>query len=148
MLISGDSCCKEPPLFLHPIGLLAIHLELSSVTLGVITLSLSSFSVSVFFLSGMKPIVRNPERRPLSLTESRKLSRHFFILFFLFFFFWLRWVFVAARGLQELRRAGATLFCGAWASHCGGFSCCRARALGARASVVVALGLSSCGAQA
>ena len=29
----------------------------------------------------------------------------------------------------------------AQASHCGGFSCCRARALGVRASVVVAHGL-------
>ena len=27
-------------------------------------------------------------------------------------------------------RAGATLSCGARASHCGGFSCCGARALG------------------
>ena len=43
---------------------------------------------------------------------------------------------------------GATLRCGAWASHCGGFSCCGARALGVRASVVVACGLSSCGTQA
>ena len=40
------------------------------------------------------------------------------------------------------------LRCGARASHCGGFSCCRARALGAWASVVVALGLSSCGLRA
>ena len=30
----------------------------------------------------------------------------------------------------------------------GGFSCCRARALGTRASVVVAHGLSSCGSRA
>ena len=44
--------------------------------------------------------------------------------------------------------AGATLHCGAWASHCGGFSCCGAWALGARASVVVACGLSSCGSGA
>ena len=51
-------------------------------------------------------------------------------------------------GFLFLRRARATLRCGAWASHCGGFSCCRAQALGARASVVVACGLSSCGAQA
>ena len=29
----------------------------------------------------------------------------------------------------------------AQASHCGGFSCCRARALGTRASVIVACGL-------
>ena len=41
-----------------------------------------------------------------------------------------------------LRRAGAILRCGVWASHCGGFSCCGARAVGARASVVVAHGLS------
>ena len=34
------------------------------------------------------------------------------------------------------------------ASHCGGFSRCGAQALGTRASVVVAHGLSSCGAQA
>ena len=47
-------------------------------------------------------------------------------------------------GFLQLRRAGATLGCGAWASHCGGFSC-GLLALGARASVVVACGLSSCG---
>ena len=32
-----------------------------------------------------------------------------------------------------LRQAWATLCCGAQASHCGGFSCCRAWARGARA---------------
>ena len=41
-----------------------------------------------------------------------------------------------------------TLRCGAWASHHGGFSCCKVQALGAWASVVVAHGLSSCGSQA
>ena len=41
-------------------------------------------------------------------------------------------------GFLYLWRAGATLHCGAQASHCGGFSCCRARALGTRASLVVA----------
>ena len=41
-------------------------------------------------------------------------------------------------------QARATLHCGAWASHCGGFSCCGAQALGAWATVVVARGLSSC----
>ena len=40
------------------------------------------------------------------------------------------------------------LCCGVWASYCGGFSCCRAQALGMWASVVVARGLSSCGSQA
>ena len=48
-------------------------------------------------------------------------------------------------GLLQLRRAGATLRCGAQASHCGGLSCCRAWVPGAQASVVVAHGLSSCG---
>ena len=43
---------------------------------------------------------------------------------------------------------GATLRCGAQASHCGGFSCCRAWTLGTRTSVVVARGLSSCGSWA
>ena len=51
-------------------------------------------------------------------------------------------------GFLQLRRVGATLRCGARASHCGGFSCCRAQAPGARASVVVACGLSSCGLRA
>ena len=44
--------------------------------------------------------------------------------------------------------AASRLHWGARVSHCGGFSCCGARALGARASVVVACGLSSCGSQA
>ena len=35
----------------------------------------------------------------------------------------------------------ATLRCGAWVSHCSGFSCCGAQALGTRASVVVSHGL-------
>ena len=43
-------------------------------------------------------------------------------------------------GLSLVAVMGATLLCGARASHCGGFSCCGAGALGARASVVVAHG--------
>ena len=34
---------------------------------------------------------------------------------------------------------------GLWASHRGGFSCCRTQALGVQASVVAARGLRSCG---
>ncbi|XP_054941306.1 PHD finger-like domain-containing protein 5A isoform X1 [Physeter macrocephalus] len=49
---------------------------------------------------------------------------------------------------KDLRPAGATLRCSRWGFHCGGFSCCRARAVGVRASVVVARGLSSCGSRA
>ena len=38
--------------------------------------------------------------------------------------------------------------CGVLSSHWGGFSCCRAQALGARVSVVAVRGLSSCDFQA
>ena len=44
--------------------------------------------------------------------------------------------------------SGGYSSCGAWASRCGGLSCCGAQALGAWASVVVARRLSSCGSQA
>ena len=44
--------------------------------------------------------------------------------------------------------AALGLPCGARASHCGGFSCCGARALGTWASAVAARGLSSCGMRA
>ena len=51
-------------------------------------------------------------------------------------------------GFLQLRRVGATFRCGARASHCSGFSCCGARALGTWASVVVARRLGSCGSWA
>ena len=47
-------------------------------------------------------------------------------------------------GFLQLRRAGATLRCGARPSHCSGFSYRGAWALGVWASAVVACGLSSC----
>ena len=49
--------------------------------------------------------------------------------------------------LQLQRVGGATLRCSARASHCGGFSCCGAWAVGMRASVVVAYELSNCGSR-
>ena len=69
-------------------------------------------------------------------------------IYFYFIYFWLRWVVFAVREISQVavsggyssllcagfslvaERAGATLRCGMRASHCGGFSCCRARALG------------------
>ena len=53
----------------------------------------------------------------------------------LFFFGCIGWSSLLRAGFLQLRRVGATLPCGAGASHCGGFSCCGARALGVRASV-------------
>ena len=65
------------------------------------------------------------------------------------------YLFLAALGLRCCvrafllsRQAGVTLRCGVRASHCCDFSCCGAWALGARASVVVARGLSICGLRA
>ena len=43
-------------------------------------------------------------------------------------------------GFLSLWQVAATLHCSARASHCSGFSCYRAQALGVRASVVVAHG--------
>ena len=58
------------------------------------------------------------------------------------------YLFLAVLGLHCCARAfsscgewEATLLCGAQASHCSGFSCCIAWAVGTRASVVVARGL-------
>ena len=61
------------------------------------------------------------------------------------FIYWLRWVLVAVLRLSLVAASGGYSLLGAWASHCSGFSCCGARALGARASVVVAHGLWSAG---
>ena len=62
------------------------------------------------------------------------------------------YLFLAVLGLCCCTRAfsscGERVHCGARASHCGGFSCCGAWALGAWASVVVARKISSCGLQA
>ena len=66
----------------------------------------------------------------------------FFNINLFIYYFWLRWVFIAVRGLSlVVARRGYS--CSVRASHCGGFSCCGARALGVRASVVVARRLYS-----
>ena len=59
------------------------------------------------------------------------------------FFFFFKYLFIFGCTGSFLLHIGFLLFsCRAWASHCGGFSCCRAWALGP-GSVVVACGLSS-----
>ena len=49
------------------------------------------------------------------------------LLFCLFIYFWLHWVFIALRGLSLVAVSGGSSLV---ASHCGGFSCCRAWGLG------------------
>ena len=58
-----------------------------------------------------------------------------FIIIIIIFYFWLRWVFVAAHRLSLVAESGV------YSSHCSSFSFWGARALGVRASVVVARGL-------
>ena len=66
-----------------------------------------------------------------------------------FFFLIIYFVFCCARSsllcaaFLQFRGLGAILCCGAWASHCSGFSCSRAQFYGAQASVVASHGLSS-----
>ena len=64
-------------------------------------------------------------------------------------YFWLHWVFVAARGLSLVAVERGLLFvvmCGLLIAVAS--LCCGAWVLGARASVVVAHGLRSCGLRA
>ena len=63
--------------------------------------------------------------------KKKNLTANFIYLFLIYF--WLHWVFIAGLGLSLVVVSGATLCCGAWASHCGGFCFCGAWALGTRA---------------
>src|SRR5699024_7625791 len=60
----------------------------------------------------------------------------------LFTYFCLCWVSVVALRLSLVAVSRGPLSCCAWPSQCGGFSCSRAWALGACASIAVAPGLS------
>ena len=51
----------------------------------------------------------------------------------------------STQAFSNCSERGLLYHCGAWASHCSGFSCCRAQALGAQASVVEANRLNSFG---
>ena len=55
---------------------------------------------------------------------------------------WLCWIFVAVLGLSQVA-ASDSLAAVVHASHCGGFSCCKAWFLGAQASVVALLNVRS-----
>ena len=57
----------------------------------------------------------------------------------------LLWVFLVAHGLSLVVANGLLSSWNKWASHCSGFFCWRAWAVGMQASVVVTLRLSSCG---
>ena len=71
-------------------------------------------------------------------TKSHRIVH--FLERFTYFIFWLWGVFIAACGLSLVGMRGATLRCGAKASHRTGFSC-GVWALGHRGSVALAPGL-------
>ena len=48
----------------------------------------------------------------------------------LLLYLWTCWVFIAAQASLQLQPWGLLSSCGVWASHCSGFSCCGAWALG------------------
>ena len=71
------------------------------------------------------------------LTFKVIIDRYVLIIFYKFIYLFL-FIFcvgssLLCAGFLQLQRAGATLCCGVQASHCGGFSHCRAWALGMRA---------------
>ena len=77
------------------------------------------------------PQVSNPTAR----TEMNLWCFPFFFFFNLFFFF-SAGSSLLLKGFLLLQWVGAAFHCGPWASHCSGFSCCRAHTLGARAPAV------------
>ena len=72
-------------------------------------------------------------RKELDTTEQLSLS---------FIYLWLRWVFVA---VWAFLKQGLLSPCGAQASHCSGFSCCRAQDLERAGSAAAAPGLRTTG---
>ena len=111
------------------------------------------------FRGWISPLI--PWFQTSSLQNCERIN--FFVLslygMFVFFnkFIYFIYLFLAALGLRCCswafpsygeRALLFTAYCSGQASHCGGFSCCGARALGTRASVIVACGLSSCGTRA
>ena len=87
----------------------------------------------------LNKIVQNQIQQHMKMIlphDQLDFNRFFKINLFIFIYlFWLCWVFVAAHGLSLIVASR-------------GYSCCRAQALGAWASVVGVCGLSSCGSRA
>ena len=71
--------------------------------------------------------------------------KHFKIFYFFTYLFLAMPVFVAVCGLSLVTENGVLSSCGARVSHCSGFSCWGAQALGTQASVALAPGLWSTG---
>ena len=103
-----------------------------SLTFSYISFLMPSFIIKFYFLAvahsiqDLNFLTRDQTHTPCSGREE------------LFVCFWLRWVFVALHRLSLVAVRRSYSSCSAPASHCGGFSCFGAQALGARAPTVVA----------
>ena len=86
------------------------------------------------YLPYLFPYKRSGGCKKINLEKRlRDTSLHFFFSFYLFIYLfiylWLHWAFVAVHRLSLVVVSGGY----SRASHCGGFSCCRAQVLGAQA---------------
>ena len=130
------SCGERGPLFIAVRGPLTIVASLVAEH-RLQTRRLSSCGSRVQLLCGMWDLPR-PGLEPVSPALAGRLSttappgKPPVCLFFNYIFGYVGSSLLCA-GFLQLRRAGATLRCGVRASHCGGFSCCEALALGTRA---------------
>jgi len=110
-------------------ALLCPHLLDLKISLVLYSLSYAPGTGSLMYIS--------QKRRQFFLPSATSFFKKF-----LFVYFWLYWVFSAVHGVSLVAAMGLLSSCGVWASHCVGFSCCRACVLGVQALVVVANGLS------
>ena len=78
----------------------------------------------------------------LALKQSVIASIVFFLKKHIYFFLAALVLHCCAWTYSSYNELGLISSCGVWASHCSGFSCCRAQALGEWSSGVVAHGLS------
>lgn len=116
---------SKPPPFTHPLHHLTVHLSLSYQD-GRLIVSCSGKST--------------PSRIDLSFLIQR--------CNFMYLFIAVLDLLCCTRTFSSCREWRGYSSCGGQVSPYGAFSSCRAWALGARASVVAAFGLSSCGPQA
>ena len=77
------------------------------------------------------------------LNSLRAFKIFVYIYIYIFIYLWLCWVFTDVQTSSSFDEQGLLSSCGVRASHCGGLSCCGARALGHVGLNAVVHGLSS-----
>ena len=113
---------------------ICLHIECSTFTAS----SFRIWNSSTGILS--PPLALFVVMLPKAHLTSRDSNGLLFI--YLFVCFWLWGAFIPVHRLSPVTVSGVYSSCGVSASHCTGFSCCRAQALELSGSVVVVHGLS------